>query len=455
MMHNRLKGVKVAIESLGCAKNTVDSEVMAGAVLHSACELTDSPHEADFIIINTCSFILDAKLESVELACEMAALKNEYPEKKLILAGCLAERYPTELRKEIPELDALIGTANYDRITEAMSNIILGMGFQDFTGNLNRVYIPTVDRYLSTPEHYSFLKVSEGCNNACAFCIIPSLKGKYKSLSIEDLVKETRYLAKKGTKELILIAQDTSRYGIDKEKDVNLLNLLKALEEVNGIEWIRLHYMYPDVIEDDLIDYMAQDNKVLPYFDIPLQHISDRVLKRMRRNTSKADIIALIDKIRRAMPEAIIRSTLIAGFPGESEEDFDELMDFISEYKLDRVGVFAYSDEENTHSASLGGKLSEDIKEFRRAELMCLQEEISLQKQRDRIGKVERVIVDGFDGEYYLARSFRDSPDVDGLNYIIPPEDTLLHQGDFLNVRVIESSDYDVYCTPVISSEIK
>ncbi len=446
MTHNRLKGMKVAIESLGCAKNTVDSEVMAGAILHSGCQMTDYPAKADFIIINTCSFILDAKLESIELACEMAELKAEYPDKKLVVSGCLAERYPNELREQIPEIDALIGTANYDRITEAMANIILGLGFQDFTGNLNRVYIPTVDRYLSTPEHYAFLKISEGCNNACAFCIIPSLKGKYKSLSIDDLVKETKYLAKSGAKELIVIAQDTSRYGIDMPKDVNLIKLLEALEKVEGIEWIRLHYMYPDVIKDDLIDYIANSDKVLPYFDMPLQHISDKILKRMRRNTSQADIKSLIKKIRQAMPEAVIRSTLIAGFPGEDDDDFEELMDFIAEYQLDRVGVFAYSDEEDTHSASLDGKLSEDIKELRRAELMNLQAEISAQKQQARIGKIERIIIDGFNGEYYTGRSFRDSPDVDGVNYVYP-QDVALKQGDFIDVKVESASAYDVYCT--------
>ncbi len=446
MTNSKLKGIKVAIESLGCAKNTVDSEVMAGAILYSGCEIIDYPAEADFIVINTCSFILDAKMESIELACEMASLKEEYPEKKLIIAGCLAERYPSELREEIPEIDALIGTAHYDRITEAMANIILGLGFQDFTGDLNRIYIPTVDRYLSTPEHYSFLKISEGCNNACAFCIIPSLKGKYKSLSIDDLVKESKYLAKCGTKELIVIAQDTSRYGIDMPSDVNLVNLLKALETVDGIEWIRLHYMYPDVIKDDLIDYIAQSKKVLPYFDIPLQHISDNVLKRMRRNTSQADIKRLIVKIREAMPEATIRSTLIAGFPGETEEDFDELFDFISEYKLDRVGVFAYSDEEGTHSATLDGKVGEDEKEYRKAELMFLQEKISLEKQKSRLGKVERVIIDGFDGEYYVARSFRDSPDVDGVNYIYNEEGLHLKQGDFINVELVRVDAHDVYC---------
>ncbi len=451
MRHNRLKGLKVAIESLGCAKNTVDSEVMAGAILYSGCEMVDYPAMADFIIINTCSFILDAKLESIELACEMAALKAEYPDKKLLLAGCLAERYPSELRAEIPELDALIGTANYDRVAEAMANLVLGAGFQDFTGNLNRVYIPTVNRYLSTPQHYSFLKISEGCNNACAFCIIPSLKGKYKSLSIADLYKETKYLAKSGTKELIVIAQDTSRYGIDMPKEVNLISLLKELEKVDGIEWIRLHYMYPDVIKDDLIDYIANSSKVLPYFDMPLQHISDKILKRMRRNTSQADIKRLIKKIRQAMPEAVIRSTLIAGFPGEDEDDFAELMDFIAEYKLDRVGVFAYSDEEDTHSATLDGKLSEDVKELRRAELMSLQAEISAQKQATRLDKIERVIIDGFNGDYYVARSFRDSPDVDGVNYIYNEAGLQLKQGDFVDVKVESASEYDVYCT-VMSS---
>lgn len=445
-MHNGLRGLKVAIESLGCAKNTVDSEVMAGAILEAGCELIDHPSEADFIVINTCSFILDAKMESVELACEMAVLKEENPEKKLLLAGCLAERYPRELRDEIPELDALIGTANYDRVVEVMTKLRLGLGFQDYTGNLDRIYIPTVNRYLSTPSHYSFLKISEGCNNACSFCIIPQLKGRYKSLGIEDLLKESRYLAESGTKELIVIAQDTSRYGIDLGSGVSLLALLKELEQVEGIEWIRLHYMYPDVIRDDLIDYIAGSEKVLPYFDIPLQHISDRMLKRMRRNTSKGDILRLIRKIRESMPEACIRSTFIAGFPGETEEDFEELMTFLAECRLDRVGVFAYSDEEGSHSSTLDGKLSEDIKEMRRAELMSLQEEISFQKQEARIGRIERVLIDGFDGQSYVGRTFRDSPDVDGLSYVEAPQGAPLKPGEFVDVRVVNADEHDVYC---------
>ncbi len=443
---NKLKGLKVAIESLGCAKNTVDSEVMAGIILKSGCEITDYPVEADFIIINTCSFILDAKLESIELACEMAAIKNDYPDKKLIIAGCLAERYPKELRTEIPEIDALVGTANYDRISETMANIVLGLGFQDFTGNLNRIYLPKADRFLTTPEHYSFLKISEGCNNACAFCIIPSLKGSYKSMQIDYLIKESKFLANSGTKELILIAQDTSRYGIDVYGKPNLIALLKELEKIDGIEWIRLHYMYPDIVKDDLIEYIANSKKVLPYFDIPLQHISDNVLKRMRRNTSKRDIIALIKKIRTAMPNASIRSTLIAGFPGETDDDFEQLMNFLEEYRLDKVGVFTYSDEEGAFSSKLDGKLSEDVKEYRKAELMYLQEKISLEKQASRLGNIERVLIDGFDGGFYVGRTYRDSPEVDGINYIYANPNIEIEAGKFFDVKVVEYDNYDVIC---------
>lgn len=447
MTHRQVQGLKVAIESLGCAKNTVDSEVMAGALLHAGWHLTEYPEEADFIIINTCAFILDAKMESVDLLCEMAALKEEHPNKKLIAAGCLAERYAKELKEEIPELDALIGTANYDRIVEAIANLLAGGGVQDFTGNLNRVYLPSTDRYLSTPEHYSFLKISEGCNNSCAFCIIPKLKGNYKSRRIDDLLQEAKYLAGMGTKELILIAQDVSRYGIDLEEKIGLLQLLKRLEELEGIEWIRLHYMYPDLLKEDLIDYIAKSDKVLPYFDIPLQHISDSVLKRMRRTTDKKTILHLIKTIREKIPHAVIRSTLIAGFPGETEEDFEELMSFVEEYRLDRLGVFAYSDEEGTISSLLDDKVSEDLKELRRAELMSLQERISREKQGDRVGRIERVIIDDFDGEYYIGRSFRDSPDVDGLNYIADDGKKAWKAGDFVDVRVVKSSEYDVYCT--------
>ncbi len=445
-LENSLSDLKVAIESLGCAKNTVDSEVMAGVIVGLGMEIVERPAEADFIIINTCSFILDAKLESVELTCEMAELKNFYPEKKLIMTGCLAERYPKELKEEIPELDALVGTANYDRIDEVLTNLYLGLGFQDFTGNLNRIYLPKANRYLSTASHYSYLKISEGCNNACAFCIIPSLKGRYRSMPIENIINESIYLAQSGTRELIVIAQDTSRYGIDLYGKPSLIKLLKELEKIEGIEWIRLHYMYPDIVKDDLIDYIAGSNKVLPYFDIPLQHISDNVLKRMRRNTSKDDITSLLDKIRSKIPHASIRSTLIAGFPGESDEDFYQLLDFLEEYKLDKVGVFTYSDEEGTHSAKLDKKLSEDIKEYRKAELMYLQENISMTKQRERIGKIERVLIDGFDGEYYVGRTYRDSPEVDGLNFIYPSKNVDIKIGNFFDVKVLSSDNYDVFC---------
>lgn len=446
--------MRVAIETLGCSKNTVDSEFMAGYLKNSGYEITDLVEEADFIIINTCSFILDAKIQSVDLVVEMAGIIADFPEKKLIVAGCLAERYVKELKEEIPEISAFIGTANYDMIVEILKKLEKSNKTEDYTGNKNKIFEPTADRLLSGASHYAYLKISEGCNNYCAFCVIPKLKGKYRSRRINSLISETKYLAKNGVKELIIIAQDISRYGMDfdsfREKRKNdpcygLIYLLKELEKIKEIKWIRLHYLYPDIVGESLIKYIASSKKILPYFDIPLQHISDNILEKMRRHTDKNHIKNLIYTIRKNIPNACIRTTFIVGFPGETEEDFEELCDFVKEFKLDRVGVFQYSDEEDTHSSTLGGKVSEDEKALRQGELMEIQLKVSKERMKNRIGKVEKVIVDYFDGDKYIARTFADSPDIDGISYILAEEGEL-SEGDIIDVSVIDSDSYDVIC---------
>lgn len=444
-----------AIETLGCSKNTVDSEYMAAYLVESGFEITDSPAKADYILINTCSFIMDAKLQSIDLVVEMAELKTEYPEKRLLVTGCLAERYAKDLALEIPEIDAFVGTSNYDRILEVIGEIegkkkehyrALSI---DMTGDINRVFLPTVQRLCPKDQHYAYLKISEGCNNSCAFCIIPKLKGRYRSRHVESLIEEATLLAKNGAKELIVIAQDISRYGVDLESGAlkgssALIGLLTKLEDVDGIEWIRLHYMYPDIVGDELIDYIAKSKKVLPYFDIPLQHVSNSVLKRMRRSTNKEKILSLIGGIRRKLPNATIRSTFIVGFPGETEEDYEELYNFLSEYKLDRVGVFEYSDEEGTSSYLLDDKVSEDEKALRHGRLMDLLEQNAYERQLSRIGNVESVIVDGFDGEKYLCRSKGDSPDIDG-NVFLVGEAGVYSEGEIIELKILDAETHDVY----------
>lgn len=440
---------KIAMLTLGCSKNTVDSEYMAGYLEAEGYELIEEVYDADAVIVNTCSFIMDAKIESIDAITEIAEFKSERPELKLIVAGCLGERYAKELKEEIPELDAVIGTSNYAKIVELIRALEGGEEGLCLIGNLGSPFQPAHSRKLSPKAHYAYMKIAEGCNNACAFCIIPKLKGRYVSRELKSLVKEAEYLAKNGVKELILIAQDTSRYGEDLKQPLKLKNLLEELVKVKGVEWIRLHYLYPDIVGEELLDFMVLNPKVLPYFDIPLQHISDHMLKKMRRTTSKAKILKLLDMIRTKLPNAVIRSTFIVGFPGETEEDFEELMAFFEMAKLDRVGVFPYSDEEGTASYRMHYKLPEEVKILRQGEAMELLEKIALARQKARIGKVEKVLVDAEDEDYYIARSYGDSPGVDGLCYITKRNQSI-EIGDFVNVRVVNSDTHDVYAEPMI-----
>lgn len=435
---------KIAILTLGCSKNTVDSEYMGGYLEAEGYRVVEEVSDADALIINTCSFIMDAKMESIDAITEIAEYKLEREDFKLIVAGCLGERYAEVLMEEIPEIDAIIGTANYDKIVEVLRHIEASKDRLILDANLGKAFQPIHNRKVNPGPPYAYMKIAEGCNNACAFCIIPKLKGRYVSRDLGSLVQEAGFLAGRGVKELILIAQDTSRYGEDLNNPLKLQDLLRELVKVDGIEWIRLHYLYPDIVDDELLDFMAENPKVLPYFDIPMQHITDHMLKKMRRTTTRAKILKLIDKIREKLPGAVIRSTFIVGFPGETEEDFEELLEFFKSAKLDRVGVFPYSDEEGTASYRMHHKLSEDEKILRQGRAMEVLEAIAYARQEARVGKVERVLVDAEGENYYMARAYGDSPEVDGLCYIEKGAKPI-EVGSFVDVRIKDFEAHDVF----------
>ncbi len=434
--------MKVYLKTLGCDKNTVDSEFILGILRQDGYSFVDDPYESDIVIINTCSFILDAKLESIDSITEIAVLKEHRPELILIVVGCLSERYADELLLEIPEIDAMLGAANFMDISELISSIKKEKKQFNLTGDIHRDFTPNVQRILTTPPHYSYLKIAEGCDNRCSYCIIPYLKGKFRSRTIDSLVKEAEFLAKNGIKEIMVIAQDVSRYGLDFKDGTNLARLLTELNKVEGIEWIRLHYLYPDIIDEDLLYTIQKLDKVVKYFDMPFQHISDNVLKRMHRNIRSKAIKDLVKKIREIVPTASIRTTFIVGFPGETEEDFNELLDFINEYKLERVGVFKFSREEGTPSYKMKDQVPEAIKETRFLYSLMAQEEISAEHQQNKIGKVMKVLIDEFDGERYIGRTYCDAPDIDGVCFVSSEEK--LNISEFYDVEITDADVYDL-----------
>ncbi|MCK8058859.1 MULTISPECIES: 30S ribosomal protein S12 methylthiotransferase RimO [unclassified Fusibacter] len=435
----------VYIETLGCSKNQVDSEVMMGLFKEKEYYMTDNPEQAQIIVVNTCGFIESAKEESVNTILDMAIYKNEHVCEYLIVTGCLAERYANDLVNEIPEVDAFVGTTAFDEIMK----IVDALGDKgeriSQTGNIDKEFAEGLPRELSTPSHFAFLKIAEGCDNLCTYCIIPKLRGKYRSRTIESIVDEANALAKQGVKELIVIAQDTTRYGIDIYGEYKLYELLEKLNEVEGIEWIRLQYMYPDIVDEKLIKTIASCEKVVDYFDIPVQHASNRILKRMKRNTSKEDIEALIKSIRTHIPKASIRTTMIVGFPGETEEDFEELLTFVENAKFDRLGAFTYSKEENTAAYNLDGQVDEDIMKERHAKLMMLQQDVSEVIQQNKIGQVMRVVIEETtdDPKVYVGRTSLDAPEVDGVCYV-HTEGELLEVGQFVDVKIDDAMEFDV-----------
>jgi len=421
---------KVCVITLGCSKNTVDSERLMRQLEANNFKLQSDPNEAETIIINTCGFIEAAKEESVNTILNAIAMKNEGRIKKVIVAGCLSERYKEDLEKEIPEVDVFFGTENYEGI------------IKEIGGELKRELLG--ERLLTTPTYTAYLKISEGCDNPCSFCAIPLMRGKHQTKPIEELVSETEFLARNNTKELILIGQDTTDYGKDLYQKRNLAELMNRLSDVEGIEWIRLMYVYPSHFPDDLIDVMANNPKVCKYIDIPLQHISDDVLRSMRRGITKRRTVKTLNELREKIPGVTIRTTFIVGYPNETKKDFEELCNFVKEFKFDRIGVFTYSVEENTPSYLLGDPIPEKEKIRRKNKLMKIQQDISHNRNRSLIGKEFRIVVDGREGDYYIARSYRDAPEVDG-EVLIPAKNKLLKVGKFYNATIFDCNEYDLY----------
>ena len=428
--------MKILFISLGCDKNLADSEEMLGL-------LTDDETQADAIVINTCCFIKDAKEESVETILEMAEYKKTGSCHALIVTGCMAQRYQKEIIEEVPEVDAVLGTTSYGDIVKALEEAVAGNHFEEFR---DIDYLPDTGskRVLTTGGHFGYLKIAEGCDKHCTYCIIPKLRGKFRSVPMERLIAQAEDMAEQGVKELILVAQETTVYGKDLYGKKSLHILLKKLCEIRGIRWIRILYCYPEEIYDELIETIRDEKKICHYLDIPIQHASDRILKRMGRRTSKQELIDIVGKLRKEIPDIVLRTTLITGFPGETEEDHEELKEFVDEMEFDRLGVFTYSPEENTPAAEMADQVPEEVKEERRDELMELQQEISYDRGQDRIGQELLVMIEGkvADESAYIGRTYGDAPKVDG--YIFVQTGELLMTGDFAKVRVTGALEYDL-----------
>lgn len=435
--------MKILFISLGCDKNLADSEEMLGLLTGNGHEIVDSEEEADAIVVNTCCFIHDAKEESVNTILEMAEYKNSGSCKVLIVTGCMAQRYKEEIIQEIPEVDAVLGTTSYGDIVKALNEAQAGNVFQEFR-DINDLPEDSGRRVITTGGHFGYLKIAEGCDKHCTYCIIPSLRGKFRSVPEERLLKQAEYMASQGVKELILVAQETTVYGTDLYGKKTLHILLKKLCQIKGIRWIRILYCYPEEIYDELIQVMKEEKKICHYLDLPIQHASDRILRRMGRRTSKAQLVDIITKLRREIPDIVLRTSLITGFPGETEEDHQELMEFVDEMEFDRLGVFTYSPEEGTPAETMEGQVPEELKEERRDEIMELQQEISLEKGNDRIGQELLVMIEGkVSGESaYIGRTYGDAPKVDGYMFVQTGE--LLVTGDFAKVKVTGALEYDL-----------
>ena len=435
--------MKILFISLGCDKNLADSEEMLGLLTAGGHEITDDETQADAIVINTCCFIKDAKEESVETILEMAEYKKTGSCHALIVTGCMAQRYQKEIIEEVPEVDAVLGTTSYGDIVKALEEAVAGNHFEEFR---DIDYLPDTGskRVLTTGGHFGYLKIAEGCDKHCTYCIIPKLRGKFRSVPMERLIAQAEDMAEQGVKELILVAQETTVYGKDLYGKKSLHILLKKLCEIRGIRWIRILYCYPEEIYDELIETIRDEKKICHYLDIPIQHASDRILKRMGRRTSKQELIDMVGKLRKEIPDIVLRTTLITGFPGETEEDHEELKEFVDEMEFDRLGVFTYSPEENTPAAEMADQVPEEVKEERRDELMELQQEISYDKGQDRIGQELLVMIEGkvADESAYIGRTYGDAPKVDG--YIFVQTGELLMTGDFAKVRVTGALEYDL-----------
>ena len=438
-----MKNKKILFISLGCDKNLVDSEVMLGILADRGFEMTDTEDDADIIIINTCCFINDAKEESINTILEMAEYKKTGPCKALIVTGCLAQRYKQEIVDEIPEVDAVIGTSKYDEIFDAVDQALKGSHFLD-VDDLDRLPSVPGKRILTTGGHYAHLKIAEGCDKHCTYCIIPKIRGNYRSVPMEQLLAEAASLAEQGVKELILVAQETTLYGVDLYGKKSLHILLQELAKIKGIRWIRILYCYPEEIYPELIETIKNEKKVCHYLDIPIQHASDAILKRMGRRTTKAQLKETVSLLRKEIPDIVLRTTLIAGFPGETQEQHEELMEFVDEMEFERLGVFAYSPEENTPAASMPDQIPEEIKEERRDAILELQQEIAFDKAADMVGRTLYAMIEGkvADEPAYVARTYADSPDIDGYVFVNTGE--MLMSGDFVKVKITGSAEYDL-----------
>jgi len=442
---------KVSLVSLGCSKNLVDAEEMLGILQNEGFEIVDTEEEADVMIVNTCAFIDDAKQESIDCIMEHIEYKKADKNRILVVTGCMSQRYRDEILEEIPEIDIVVGTNEYHKIAEILKTHIAGQsGVYCCDEYMKCSNLP---RIVTTPPYMAYLKIAEGCDNNCTYCVIPSIRGRYRSRKIEDIVSEAKKLAEEGARELIVIAQDTTRYGMDIYGKYCLAELLDELCRIDKIRWIRLHYCYPELVTDELIDTVAKQDKICKYFDIPIQHCNDRILKLMGRRTSKEEICSTVKKLRKKIPGVVIRTSLIAGFPTETDEEFDELREFVTKIEFDRLGVFAYSKEEGTAAARLSGQLSEEEKKNRQEIIMIDQAAVSEELNRQKEGRVFEVLVEGYDSiiKQYFGRTYGDSEEIDGKVFFT--SDKKHDAGEFVNVKITDYMEYDL-CGEIIKEEI-
>ncbi|MBC8080602.1 MAG: 30S ribosomal protein S12 methylthiotransferase RimO [Gorillibacterium sp.] len=433
---------KIKVVTLGCEKNLVDSEIMSGLIHERGCQWTDHLEEATVIIVNTCGFIDAAKEESVNMILELAEYKETGNLKALIVSGCLTQRYKEELMKQMPEIDGIVGTGDFDKINQIIDEALRGKK-PVMVGNPIFDYEKRLPRRLSTPSHTAYLKIAEGCDNACTFCSIPIMRGAFRSRSFESIIAEAEDLASQGVKEISLIAQDSTNYGIDLYGGLKLPELLNRVSEVPGIKWIRLHYAYPGFFTDELIETIATNPKICKYIDLPLQHSEDSILKKMRRPGRQRDIRELVAKIRAQIPDVSLRTSLIVGFPGETEEDFERLVSFVEDIQFDRLGVFTYSQEEDTPAAKLPHQIADDVKEYRSNHLMEIQREIAKEKNGEKVGKVIDVLIERYDGrgDIFIGRSQHDAPEIDGEVFVSGCKTSI---GEIAKVRITHSFEYDL-----------
>ena len=435
--------MKILFISLGCDKNLVDSEVMLGFIQEKGYEITDDEMQADIIVVNTCCFINDAKEESINTILEAAEYKKSGQLKALVVTGCLAERYKEEIQKEIEEVDAVLGTTSYEKIVDVIEEVLAGKNHIQRFENLN--YQPKLRKRINTTGgYYSYLKIAEGCNKHCTYCIIPKIRGDYRSVPMEQLLTEAKALAANGVKELMLVAQETTLYGMDLYHEKKLPQLLKELCKIEGLEWIRILYCYPEEITEEWIQTIKEENKVCKYLDIPVQHGADRVLKRMGRRTNRQELIEIITKLRKKIPDITLRTTLITGFPGETEEDHEQLKEFVKMLRFDRLGVFTYSPEEDTPAAAMEEQISEEIKERRRNELMEIQQEIAFEQAESMLYKELKVMIEGKlpEENVFIGRTYKDAPGVDGFIFVKSHHE--LMSGQFVTVFVTDAKEYDL-----------